>query len=92
MLPRDLDIDIWGRAPRHISSVPGFANSATKSHVLLAACREKEKAHEQNRLGDFTKALLRELKAVPVHKLTYRELLERICMQPIDKYVYHFVG
>jgi hypothetical protein len=48
----------------------------------LAACDEEEIAKEEQSRGLFTVALLETLKAVGSHKLTYRDLMQRIHALP----------
>ncbi|KAH0832379.1 hypothetical protein J3R83DRAFT_13411 [Lanmaoa asiatica] len=49
-----------------------------QSHVLLAACGEKELAYEHEGRGLFTTALLETLKNCAIDDLTYSAVLERI--------------
>ena len=80
LLPSSLDAVVWSELPegRASDAVSGFAKYGLNSHVLLAACRESEKAHEENRRGKFTGALLHALRQVEAHKLTYKELMHQI--------------
>ena len=79
-IPPSLDGAIWNRLPedRALDVVSGFAKYGLSSHILLAACRESEKAHEENHRGLFTGALLHVLREVETHKLTYKDLMQRI--------------
>lgn len=78
-VPEDLDKPIWSHVQDRGLAVPtGWAKSGTRSHVFLAACREREKAHEENGRGLFTKALLETLRGVATDKLTYEDLMARI--------------
>ncbi|KZV74055.1 hypothetical protein PENSPDRAFT_732472 [Peniophora sp. CONT] len=83
-VPADLDQHIWSRVPRgrDVGVVPGFARSGTKSHVLLAACRETERAFEDNSRGYFTRELIRTLRTVQPDKITYQDLVQRIPKMP----------
>lgn len=76
IIPADLDRDIWGGRAGKIS--PGFAHHGLRSHVLLAACGEKELAYEYEGRGQFTTALLETLKSCAIDDITYTEILERI--------------
>ena len=80
VVPSTLDEHIWGviYGDRATSPLSGFAQSGTRSHVLLAACREGEKAYEGYRRGVFTRVLIEELLKVKTDKITYRELMRRI--------------
>ena len=55
--------------------------SSPDTHVLLAACRENEKARE-NIIGEpgghFTTALIKTLRMNSFHTITYRELIRRL--------------
>ncbi|KAL4260054.1 Peptidase C14 caspase domain-containing protein [Pleurotus pulmonarius] len=82
-LPANLDRDIWNvGASRGVQFKPksGFRNMA--SHVLLAACRQDERAHEtlnpttKQMSGAFTNALLRTLSQISAKKITYQSLME----------------
>ncbi|VDC06750.1 unnamed protein product [Peniophora sp. CBMAI 1063] len=80
MLPDDLDRHIWSMVPRgrDIEVLTGFARAGTKSHVLLAACRETESAYEGHDRGYFTQELIRVLRTVRPDRITYQELIQRI--------------
>jgi len=85
--PADIDQDLLGTdsTARGSSTAAGFARKGLNSHVLLAACTQKEQAREQSGRGKFTKAILETIKAVGADKLTYASLLER--MDKIPAYV-----
>ncbi|KDR81761.1 hypothetical protein GALMADRAFT_221630 [Galerina marginata CBS 339.88] len=55
-----------------------FAQTGLTSHVLLAACREDEKAKESKGRGVFTHALLDTLQRVGLDKITYKDLVLRL--------------
>ena len=80
LVPPSVDEAVWDKLPedRALDVVSGFAKYGLSSHVLLAACREGEKAREENRRGKFTGALLHVLRQVETHKLTYKDLMQRI--------------
>ncbi|KZV62929.1 hypothetical protein PENSPDRAFT_657741 [Peniophora sp. CONT] len=90
VIPQTLDEDIWGSVSdgqdRASAVAPGFAKAGIRSHVLLAACREDERAHETRGRGDFTRALLDTLWDIEVHKITYRELMEHILELPVMRH------
>ncbi|VDB92134.1 unnamed protein product [Peniophora sp. CBMAI 1063] len=73
-IPASLDEGIW-RSARAIAVAAGFLNAGAHSHVLLAACKETEVAHEENGRGAFTSALLRTLRGVATDKITYKEVM-----------------
>ena len=73
---------------REIDVTAGFAGS--RSHVLLAACRESERAYEQHSEAEkspnnpsgvrdlFTRELISTLRNAEIDKVTYRALFQRI--------------
>ncbi|KAF8548558.1 hypothetical protein OG21DRAFT_1422872 [Imleria badia] len=75
-IPEDLDQDIWGDRAGKIH--PKFAYHGLRSHVLLAACGEKERAFEHEGRGQFTTAILETLKNRAIDDITYTEVLEHI--------------
>lgn len=75
-IPEDLDNEIWGGRAGIIPH--GLAYHGLRSHVLLAACGEKELAYEYEGRGQFTTALLTTLKTSAVNDLTYTEVLKRM--------------
>ncbi|KZV62921.1 hypothetical protein PENSPDRAFT_230202 [Peniophora sp. CONT] len=79
-IPAHLDEPIWSSVPRSrgLCVAAGFAHAGSRSHVLLAACRETELAYEGDDRGVFTQKLIATLKALPTDKTTYRGLMERI--------------
>ncbi|KZP07420.1 hypothetical protein FIBSPDRAFT_922853 [Athelia psychrophila] len=84
-VPADLDLDLWQEnRPRGITSAPGSSYQGLDSHVLLAACGEKETAYEDGapRRGLFTTALLKLLREEGVDKLIYNDVLKRIDVIP----------
>ncbi|VDB88534.1 unnamed protein product [Peniophora sp. CBMAI 1063] len=83
-LPSNLDVGIWNETSkdRAVSVAEGFSLSGTKSHVLLAACRESEKAKEDEDGGVFTRSLLNALRTLELHKTTYQDLMEQIINVP----------
>lgn len=78
--PSDIDHDLLTAEPatRGSSTAAGFARKGLESHVLLAACTQKEQAREQSGRGNFTKAILQTIEAIGADKLTYASLLERM--------------
>lgn len=90
--PSDIDHDLLTAesATRGSSTAAGFARKGLNSHVLLAACTQKEQAREQSGRGNFTKAILQTIEATGADKLTYTSLLER--MDKIPAYVYNMIA
>ena len=90
--PSDIDHDLLTAEPatRGSSTAAGFARKGLNSHVLLAACTQKEHAREQSGRGNFTKAILQTIEAIGADKLTYASLLER--MDKIPAYVYNMIA
>ncbi|KAG8795058.1 hypothetical protein FRC12_018354 [Ceratobasidium sp. 428] len=75
-LPSGLDSKI---IPRALKVPVRFSHTGIWSHVLLAACGASEVAYEHKDRGVFTSALLAVLNAMNVDKLTYNELIKRLC-------------
>ncbi|KAF8129497.1 hypothetical protein EV363DRAFT_1417642 [Boletus edulis] len=84
-IPETLDDYIWGS--RDVSIASNFAYHGLRSHVLLAACREKASAYEHKGRG-FTSALLAALGSCPAKGLTptYAELLQWILLESEHKF------
>lgn len=74
----DLDVNIWGDRAGKVPS--NLVYHGLRSHILLAACGEKELAYEHKGRGQFTTALLSTLKNNAVSSLSYTDLLNRICI------------
>lgn len=83
-IPEDLDNDIWGGRAGKIPH--GLAYYGLRSHVLLAACGEKELAYEHDGRGQFTTALLSTLKDCAASDLTYTEVLKRIHLTKYESF------
>ena len=75
-IPADLDDRIWSDRAGCIPQ--GWAYHGLRSHVLLAACGEQEKAYERDGHGQFTTALLTTLKKASINSITYAEALRHI--------------
>jgi hypothetical protein len=79
--PANLDEDILKDCPDQegLASGPakGFSHTGIRSHIVLTACREAERAQEGRR-GVFTEALLDTLYLLDAEKITYRDLIGRI--------------
>ncbi|KAI0690530.1 hypothetical protein BC835DRAFT_175812 [Cytidiella melzeri] len=79
-VPDDLYSGLWRSALAGSSTdaVRGFARTSSDTHVVLAASRTGASAFEGKGGGLFTRALLSVKDSVPIHTLTYDELLEHI--------------
>jgi hypothetical protein len=82
-IPSDLDIAIWNNSQYQKSTsrtvvAPGFLHHGINSHILLAACGEKERAYEDQAEGVFTTALLELLFAVDTQAVTPTNLIQRL--------------
>ena len=78
VFPPTLDEDLWQSAlAGRASEIPeGFKTSGCRSHVLLAACKEDEKAYEREGCGVFTAALFKALEEVrDLADASYEELI-----------------
>ncbi|KZV62253.1 hypothetical protein PENSPDRAFT_758829 [Peniophora sp. CONT] len=82
-IPSDLDEEIWSEVSlgRAAGVTEGFGRSGTRSHVLLAACREGEVAREL-KSGIFTHGFLDALRKFNVGSITYTELVSGIPHPP----------
>ncbi|VDC06743.1 unnamed protein product [Peniophora sp. CBMAI 1063] len=101
VVPATLDQEIVreARQGRDIDIAKGFRLSGSRSHVLLAACRETESAYENHERGYFTHALLRVLRAVQLDLITYKDLMKQISNIPgqtpqceghnVDRYLFN---
>jgi hypothetical protein len=85
-IPTDLDQTLLGSIKEASQISKGLLTSGLRSHILLAACGEKEFAAESNFRGHFTKALLTLLKTLPVDALMYSDILR--CMDRIAGYAW----
>ena len=66
---------------------PGeFAFHGLRSHVLLAACGEKERAYEHEGRGQFTSALLEVLESCALNDVTYTDVLERVNLEKYESF------
>ena len=77
-IPANLDDDLLSNVAlgRAAGVLAGFSHAGSRSHVLLSACREREKAGEDRDGGLFTRALLEVLRTAPFDRTTYRELVD----------------
>jgi len=85
-IPTDLDQPLLSSTKGASQISKGFLTSGLRSHILLAACGEKEFAAESKSRGHFTRALLTLLETLPVDTLMYSDILR--CMDRIAGYVW----
>lgn len=83
-LPTNVDSDIIGdmsTASRGLVDDDEISFRAMRTHVLLAACGQREQAYEDqippNYPGHFTRALLALLRGIGVDRLTYKSCIQR---------------
>ncbi|KAG8695573.1 hypothetical protein FRC09_009072 [Ceratobasidium sp. 395] len=91
-IPNDIDLDIFpaNAADNYYTrEIPGESRRTElplymdqASHVHLAACGSEEKAWEEDGRGDFTKSLLRYIRASGVDKISYQNLIVSLPMLP----------
>ncbi|KAH7337586.1 caspase domain-containing protein [Rhizoctonia solani] len=80
-IPEHIDNDIHSSRPPaklettniHHSGLPFYVNQF--SHIHFAACGDEEKAWEEKDRGAFTVALLKNIRAHGVDKITYHDLM-----------------
>lgn len=85
-IPTDLDQSLLGLTKGASQISKGFLTPGLRSHILLAACWEKEFAAESNFRGHFTRALLTLFETLPADTLKYSDILR--CMDRIAGYVW----
>jgi hypothetical protein len=70
----------------------GFEKKGLASHVLLAACKDTQKAQEEYGRGLFSQALLIFLREGNLDKLTYAELIQELpALRRRDQTQYVFI-
>ena len=76
-IPDDLYKGLWrsARAGSSVDTVRGFTRASCETHVVLSASRPGASAFEGKGGGLFTRAILSVKNSVPLHTLTYDELL-----------------
>jgi hypothetical protein len=73
------------------SNIPdGFSGKHNESHVLLAACGQEQKAHEDENRGVFTSRLMEILTdgSENISTLTYTSLIDKINLKMPESYVF----
>ena len=82
VLPSTLDQGMWSKVEGNTKAISatGFAEKGLRSHVLIAACGESEKAQECNGRGLFSTALLQlwEGEGGQLSRLSYSDILRKI--------------
>ncbi|KAH6911977.1 caspase domain-containing protein [Coprinopsis sp. MPI-PUGE-AT-0042] len=85
-IPANIDEDLFsGEAfslTRGAHVLPKFRHHGIESHILLAACKPEELAHEFQGQGQFTAALLHALKSLDIGSITYSELVRQFKVLP----------
>ncbi|KAJ7087548.1 caspase domain-containing protein [Mycena belliarum] len=86
-IPANLDEGLFGARSGQVSLPPGIRYEFMQSHVLLAACRQQQRAREclsaaGTPCGFFTDSLIKELRAVGPNRITYTELLDKLPTLP----------
>ncbi|KAJ7772893.1 caspase domain-containing protein [Mycena maculata] len=86
-IPENLDQTLWGGRSGHVDLPPGISHKFMHSHVLLAACRQQQRAREcisaaGKPCGFFTDALIKELRGIGPNRVTYADLLELLPTLP----------
>ncbi|KAJ7453079.1 caspase domain-containing protein [Mycena latifolia] len=86
-IPDNLDQGLFGARAGHVSLPPDIRYGFMQSHVLLAACRQQQRAREclsaaGMPCGFFTDGLIKQLRAVGPNRITYAELLDLLPTLP----------
>ncbi|KAI0315079.1 caspase domain-containing protein [Amylostereum chailletii] len=80
-----VDEDIFSETtPRAWAIAKGYRYAGMASHVLLAACKANQKAHETGKRGQFTLALMDLLRKNRVEELTYEDAIKRLPDLPLQ--------
>ncbi|KAJ7841777.1 hypothetical protein B0H13DRAFT_2365566 [Mycena leptocephala] len=86
-IPENLDQDLFGGRSGEISLPPGASYKFMHSHVLLAACRQQQRAREclsatGEPCGFFTNSLISQLRRIGPNRITYADLLDLLPTLP----------
>ncbi|KAJ6526230.1 caspase domain-containing protein [Mycena vulgaris] len=87
-IPANLDQTLWGGGRSgHVSLPDGIRYKFMESHVLLAACRQQQRAREcisaaGEPCGFFTDSFIKQLRAIGPNRITYAEILELLPTLP----------
>ncbi|KAH6901389.1 caspase domain-containing protein [Coprinopsis sp. MPI-PUGE-AT-0042] len=85
-IPANIDEDLFSgevfSLTRGAHILPKFRHHGIESHILLAACKPGELAHEFQGQGQFTAALLLALKTLDIGSITYSELVRQFKVLP----------
>ncbi|KAJ7706853.1 caspase domain-containing protein [Mycena rosella] len=86
-IPANLDQGLFGGRSGNVSLPPDTRHKFMESHVLLAACRQQQRAQECLSAtgvpcGFFTDSLVKQLRAVGPNRITYAELLDLLPTLP----------
>ncbi|KAJ7481035.1 caspase domain-containing protein [Mycena galericulata] len=86
-IPDNLDRTLWASRSGHVDLPPGISYKFMHSHVLLAACRQQQRAREclsaaGEPCGFFTSSLIKALRGVGPNRITYPDLVELLPTLP----------
>ncbi|KAJ7766611.1 hypothetical protein B0H16DRAFT_368372 [Mycena metata] len=86
-IPEKLDLNPLGARPAQVSLPPGISHNFMDSHVLLAACRERQRAREclsvaGEPCGFFTDSLVKALRTLGPNRITYTDLVDLLPTLP----------
>ncbi|KAJ7143198.1 caspase domain-containing protein [Mycena crocata] len=87
-IPENLDQALlWGARAGDVSLPVGISYEFMHSHVLLAACRQQQRARECISTrgvpgGFFTESLIKQLRSIGPNRITYSELMELLPTLP----------
>lgn len=87
-IPEDLDKNLFGSGrSAQVSLPPGVSYKFMHSHVLLAACRQQQRAREcisaaGEPCGFFTNSLITLLRRIKPNRITYADLLDLLPTLP----------
>ncbi|KAJ7286518.1 caspase domain-containing protein [Mycena rebaudengoi] len=86
-IPPNLDRTLWAPRQGQVDLPAGICHKFMESHVLLAACRQRQQAREGLSAagvpcGFFTDSLIKQLRAVGPNRITYSDLVELLPTLP----------
>ncbi|KAJ7029409.1 caspase domain-containing protein [Mycena alexandri] len=86
-IPEKLDVNLLGARAGQVSLPPGISHNFMDSHVLLAACREQQRAREclsaaGEPCGFFTDSLIKALCTLGPNRISYANLVDLLPRLP----------
>ncbi|KAJ7137943.1 caspase domain-containing protein [Mycena epipterygia] len=86
-IPEHLDWILLGARSGNVDLPPNIKHKFMHSHVLLAACRQQQRAREcisasGEPCGFFTDSLIKQLRGIGPNRITYAELLDLLPTLP----------